>query len=407
MSNHSRVMGYNKYSEEDFIADEYFQRWVLDSNSEIDAFWNGWLRKHPEKKEVVNSAIVLLKSMDNEPGLSEMEVEDLWENILQQRNDTEQGEGMLKMPFYGKRIFQWGVAASLLGFLFTIFTTELLKYTDNEILELPENAIILELQDGTHQILDEKGSDVIIDPKGRRVKQDNNRLVYDAGNQRESKVEYNELKVPFGKKFEIVLSDGSHVFLNSGTSLKYPVAFANGTNREVYLDGEAYFSVAQEVDRPFIVITKSMNTQVYGTKFNVSSYSNENNTTTVLVEGSVGVYPSGGNRTNEMLRIVPGERALLSDDHIMVDKVNVKKYTAWTTGQLFFNDDEFNKILKELERHFDVVIHNGIEAMNHKKFTGTFTHETIEEILNVFQEHTPFEYTRNEKVITIYMVDKP
>lgn len=401
-------MKYSEYSEEDFIADEHFQRWVVDSNSEIDEFWIDWSQKHPEKRGILNSAIAFVKSMDDEERLSGKEIDGIWKNILEQREDNGREKSRRRIPFYKNNIVQIGVAAGIIGVLLAVFGTYRVGNSDDaRSHEIPENAIILKLQDGTRQILHENGSEVIVETKGSVVKQNQNQLIYDKNAEKEFKLEYNELKIPYGKKFGIVLSDGSHVFLNSGTKLRYPVAFAVGKEREVYLDGEAYFSVAKDTDRPFIVVTKSMNTKVYGTKFNVSSYSNEPNTATVLVEGSVGVYRAEGYGNNEMRKIVPGERALFTDDNIMVNSVNINKYIAWTEGKLFFNDDEFKKILKELERHFGVVIHNDIEEMNLKKFTGTFTEESIEEILNVFQEHTPFKYLRNEKVITIYMEDEP
>lgn len=401
-------MRYSEYSEEDFIADEYFQRWVLDSDSSMDEFWNGWLRKHPKKKQVVNNAAAFIKSIDYGESLSDKEVDALWNNILEKREHSSQGKSRPKIAFYKNKIVQLGVAAGVIGILLAIFRTDLVGNSDDTLpTGIPENAIILKLQDGTRQILKENGSEVIVETEGSVVKQNHNQLIYGRNGEKESKLEYNELKVPYGKKFGIVLSDGSHVFLNSGTTLRYPVAFAKEFKREVYLDGEAYFSVEKDSDRPFIVVTKSMNTQVYGTKFNVSSYSNESNTTTVLVEGSVGVYPSEDHKKDEMRKIVPGERALFADDNIRVDKVNINKHTAWTEGKLFFNDDEFEKILMELERHFDVVIRNEIEEMNHKKFTGTFTEESIEEVLKIFQEHTPFKFSRNEKIITIYMEDEP
>ncbi|WP_149275966.1 FecR family protein [Pareuzebyella sediminis] len=399
-------MRYSEYSEEDFIADAHFQRWVLDSNSEVDEFWTDWSRKHPEKRQILNSAIALVKSMHDGERLSDKEVDELWNNILEMREDKGQIKSRPRIPLYKNKIVLFGVAASILGIILSIFKMDS-DHNPNDTLppEIEENAIILKLQDGTHQILNENGSEIILETEGSVVTQNHNQLIYGGNEKKEFKLKYNELKVPYGKKFGIVLSDGSHVFLNSGTTLKYPVVFASGTTREVYLDGEAYFSVEKDSDRPFIVVTKSMNTQVYGTKFNVSSYSNETNIETVLVEGSVGVYPLEGRKQDKIRKIVPGERALFTDDHIVVDNVNVNKYTAWTEGKLFFNDDEFEKILKELERHFNVVIHNEIEEMNLKKFTGTFTEESIEEILNVFQEHTSFKFSRKEKVITIYMED--
>jgi len=148
-----------------------------------------------------------------------------------------------------------------------------------------------------------------------------------------------------------------------------------------------------------------MNTSVYGTEFNVSSYKNENNTSTVLVQGSVGVYRSKNAEGQKPIVLDTGQRAVFKEGAIAVDVVNVAKYTAWTEEKLFFVDDCFELILKELERHFNVNIDNKLHQLNGKRFTGTFSKESLDQILRIFQEHTPFEYTRNNNTITIVNSD--
>jgi ferric-dicitrate binding protein FerR (iron transport regulator) len=184
--------------------------------------------------------------------------------------------------------------------------------------------------------------------------------------------------------------------------LRYPTAFVRGLARTVYLDGEAYFSIEKESGSSFIVVTEDMATKVYGTEFNVSSYRNEKNTSTVLVEGSVGVYKPDRNGSEKSRTIIPGERAKIQAGKILVDPVNVEKYVAWTEGKLLFVEDKFELILKKLERHYNIVIENKIEELNDKRFTGTFTEETVDQIFGIFQEHTPFKYTVKEGTITIY-----
>src|SRR5690606_36367432 len=106
------------------------------------------------------------------------------------------------------------------------------------------------------------------------------------------KLAYNTLKIPFGKKFRLQLSDGTMVHINSGSTLKYPIKFIAGENRQVYLDGEAFFDVAKDKKHPFIVNADNLNVRVLGTHFNVSNYPEDAVTDVVLVEGSVGMYRS-------------------------------------------------------------------------------------------------------------------
>ena len=250
--------------------------------------------------------------------------------------------------------------------------------------------------------MNENSVKVVTNAQGIVVgKQEQNTLFYKGEEAASETLKYNQLSVPYGKKFELILSDNSHVFLNSGSSLRYPVKFIKGAPRNVYLDGEAYFSVEEDKERPFTVITDEMNTQVYGTEFNVSSYKNENNTSTVLVEGSVGVYRSNNQKGAKPLTIKPGQRATFENNAIAVDKVNLKKHIAWKEGKLLFVDDRFDLILKELERHFDVEIDNQYALMNSKKYTGTFSNVPLEQILRICQEHTPFDYTLEGDRITI------
>lgn len=264
--------------------------------------------------------------------------------------------------------------------------------------------ITLELEDGSIKTLNEINSDIITDSKGKKVgTQEQNLLLYfNEGHYEEEKLIYNKLTIPYGKKFQIVLSDGTHVFLNAGSSLRYPIKFLNKFNRDVYLDGEAYFEVKKDAVHPFTVITEKMNTRVLGTKFNVSSYKNEDNTSSVLVSGAIDVYNASENyNPNKTIRIKPGQRAHFEENNINVEQVNILKYTAWTEGKLFFVEDRFDLILKKLERHFNVSINNTYTALNKEFLTGTFETENLNQILKTFQTYTPFNYTIKGTTITI------
>ncbi len=263
--------------------------------------------------------------------------------------------------------------------------------------------ITLQLADGSIQVLDENQTKIIIDKDGQEIiNHQFNKLSYKQESQKEGEIIYNELVVPYGKKFQLVLSDGTHIFLNSGTKLKYPKAFSSEGVREVFLDGEAYFSVTENKISPFVVNTKEMNVQVLGTMFNVSSYQNENNTSATLVEGSVAVYKAGKiYNKNESTIIVPGQRASLKEEMFTVQEVNIKKHVAWTEDKLYFVNDRFENIVKEMERHYNVKITNNYAALNKVRYTGTFKTETIIEILNTFKKNTEFEYRMEGRKIVI------
>ncbi|SEC73022.1 FecR family protein [Maribacter dokdonensis] len=391
-------MKYDYYKIEDFVADEYFQKWVLNTDDMCDNFWQNWLKDSPGKLEDIEKArnfIMLLNVEENQ--LAEQDFNAMWRNIIERRDVSKSQliRSRKTKPFSYAR-----VAAVFIGLMVSAMAV---YYTTVDFTEPVEvfNQITLELEDGTIKYLNEEKSEMVTNAQGKKiVEQRQNTLHYANADTLFQELKYNQLTVPYGKKFQLELSDGSHVFLNSGSKLRYPVHFLSDTPRNVYLDGEAYFEVEKDKSRPFTVVTHDMDTRVLGTEFNVSSYGNENNTSTVLVEGSVIVYSSGDEDMEEAIKIVPGERAVFQDDAIDVATVNVEKYIAWKDNKLLFEDDRFYLILKELERNFNVEIENRYGDLENKKFTGSFDKESLDQILRVCSEHTPFQYSwSNGKII--------
>ncbi|MEX0314050.1 MAG: FecR family protein [Allomuricauda sp.] len=403
-------MRYTHYKEEDFIKDEYFQKWVLNPDDMTKNFWENWIASNPEKKEIIQNAERFIRLMDFDvEELSDDDFNTMWQDIIQRRKGVEDNIYRPRRSNGNKGNYLLKIAAlfiGLIGTAYLLYQTGVFSINEN-ITVTDGPRITLELDDGTIKVLDDTSIGTITNSEGHQiVNQEQNTLLYHSENSEEPEsMSYNELSIPYGKKFELILSDGTHVFLNSGSKLRYPVNFLGGKPREVYLDGEAYFSVEKDKTRPFTVITDDMNTSVYGTEFNVSSYKNENNTSTVLVEGSVGVYKSNNADGEKPIVLDIGQRAVFKEGTIAVDQVNITKYTAWTQGKLFFVDDSFELILKELERHFNVTINNRFYQLNGKRFTGTFSKESLDQILRIFQEHTAFDYTVNEDTITIVNMD--
>ena len=158
-----------------------------------------------------------------------------------------------------------------------------------------EDTIVLEHEDGNFEIISEGKVVEIVNSKGEVIgKQEGNRLIYNDSNTNSNtdseELIYNQLTVPYGKRFELELSDGTIAHLNAGSSLKYPVKFLNEGKREVFLVGEIFLDVAKDAKRPFTISTsENLDIQVLGTQFNVSNYPEDATTEVVLVEGSVGV----------------------------------------------------------------------------------------------------------------------
>ncbi len=217
------------------------------------------------------------------------------------------------------------------------------------------------------------------------------------------KLIYNEIYVPHGKKFRLKLSDGTFVHLNAGTSLKYPVNFINGKERQVFLKGEAYFEVAKDTKHPFIVTTNNMGVKVLGTHFNINTYKTAE-PYTVLIEGSVTIYKNRTEREQGISKtILPGQKAMLMEDVIEISKVNVNNYIDWREGNLIFIDLPFREIIQKIERKYNVKIKNSYEELNDIRFKGRFEDESIIDLLDVFKESVGFDYQIiNNEIILVH-----
>ncbi len=236
--------------------------------------------------------------------------------------------------------------------------------------------------------------------------QENNRLIYknENTNSPEEQLVINTLTVPYGKKFQLVLSDGTIVHVNAGSTLKFPEKFIPGQIRKVELSGEGYFEVAKNEKDPFIVHTKGINTEVFGTKFNVSSYPDDTFSEVVLVEGSVGVFNKNNRFSNENgVTLKPNQKASLtkSDQNLNVTTVKTNQYVAWVDGVLLFKNESFENIMKKLERFYDKKITINYERIKTEKFTGKFDVEGIEDVLTTFSSNTPFRFKIKKSEIII------
>jgi ferric-dicitrate binding protein FerR (iron transport regulator) len=255
-----------------------------------------------------------------------------------------------------RRIFtlpRVAAAAAIIIGLTTLWFTQENKSTIPQITAeekpiLPgSNKATLTLADGSTVTLDSAGNQVI--SRGdTKISQQNGQLLYSsAGKAAEG---YNKLSTPRGGQFRVVLPDGTKVWLNSASSLRYPTAFT-GKERIVELEGQGYFEVAQNAERPFKVKANQMEVQVLGTHFDIMAYADENTVNTTLLEGAVQVKE--GN-TARLLK--PGQQAVLKEHAFSVQEADVKRVTAWKNGLFVFNDMALPAILREVARWYDVEI---------------------------------------------------
>jgi len=265
--------------------------------------------------------------------------------------------------------------------------------------------IVLEMSNGTKKIIALDGNQNIVNREGEvlGIQREGNISYEDNTATGSEELVYNTLSVPYAKRFHLVLSDGSTVSLNAGTTIKFPIKFLKGQPREVFIDGEAFFDIVKDENHAFIVQANRLRTKVYGTKFNVSSYKNNDADQVVLQEGSVGVKPNGKHAKTEVeVLLKPNEIAILDRAGLLYKKeVDVASHIAWVKGVFMFKNERLEDIFKKLERHYDVSIQNNQRALNDSRYTGTFDIETIAEVFNSFSKLKGFTYEIDKKEITI------
>lgn len=325
--------------------------------------------------------------------------EKAWENIERKKEHSK------PIPISQNDYSSWlKYAAVVLVFLGLGFLYQQGHFGTNTTLDIPNEFITLELENGNTKIINEDGTFEVMDKQGKIIGNKKGKTLVYGTNESNYALVYNTLTVPYGKRFDVQLSDGTKVYLNAGTSLKYPVSFIEGQDRKVFLNGEAFFKVSKDDKHPFVVNAEEINVRVLGTHFNVSSYPEDEQTTTVLIEGSVGVYKSEDSYsldTSTLLR--PGFKAEWNPNSkkFQVDTADTEIHTAWMEGKLILNGVLFSDILKKLERQYNVVFINNNKALENRRFTARFDEENIHQVLKSFSYSASFTYTFKNNMIII------
>lgn len=211
---------------------------------------------------------------------------------------------------------------------------------------------------------------------------------------------YNTMRIPVGGFYQLALSDGSKVWLNSMTELRFPVAFT-GEERKVYLTGEAYFEVAPNSKHPFIVVTEEgMEVKVYGTEFNMNTYQH-GVVQTVLVSGKVGIRV---NATGKEVMLAPRQMAEYSEKTgmVRVEDTDPYRYIAWKDGEFVFERETIEEIMERLGKWYDVKVFYENESLKQKRFTGEISrYEDIEQVLRLIEGPATLRFEVKGNVVTV------
>jgi ferric-dicitrate binding protein FerR (iron transport regulator) len=291
-----------------------------------------------------------------------------------------------------RRSITWLAAAAILFLL--VIGAWLYKPTSTGWQDLPKvvatispvivpggNKAVLVLGDGTKILLDSAHNGHLAAEGNATVIKAGGQLSYQQQAAAEQALSYNTLFTPKGGQYQVVLSDGTKVWMNAASSLRYPASFS-GRDRVVSLTGEAYFEVAKDLSKPFKVVSNGMEIQVLGTHFNVMAYENEAAITTTLLEGAVNV-----NSDEKVVRLLPGQQAqrMKTGSVQVLSNVDVEEAMAWKNGYFQFNRDGLDVVMRQIERWYDVTVsYEG--RLPDRKFGGKISRSSnIQDVLKVLE----------------------
>ena len=257
-------------------------------------------------------------------------------------------------------------------------TNGMVQQQITQLVPVGENTALLTFSDGRTIQLNKTHSGIVVRDEGISYENGNQELI----NINPKKSVGMVLSTPKGSTYQIILSDGTKVWLNAASTLKYPSRFA-ADKRVVEIDGEAYFKVAKDRNKPFKVVSKGQEIEVLGTEFNVSAYHDEAEVKTTLIKGSVMLQTTEG---SAKVSLVPGEQSVLTDSGIKKRQVDTGAYIAWKAGNFYFDNTPLSDVLKQISRWYnvDVVYENKVPT---EMFSGTMSREvelqTVLELLRI------------------------
>ena len=260
--------------------------------------------------------------------------------------------------------------------------------------------VTLILGNETNINLDEENSRIEYSPSGEQVDIGSGKKVIQKSVVNEAPT-FNTVLVPFGKRTNLELSDGTLVWLNAGSKLVFPAVF-KGKSRSVFLEGEAIFDVAHDSEKPFKVISRSQEIEVLGTVFNVTSYPGDKVVETVLKSGSVSLTYK--DKDKQRLKLTPGTRASFDKRtaEVQMEKVDVGNYFSWKEGLLTLDRTSLEEIMTRISRYYGVTIVIKDKDIASESFSGNLDlKEDVNEVIELVRETSHFEVERNEDEILI------
>lgn len=381
----------------------------------IDTYING------EASENEKRLVEAYYSRLGKPALESSDVQDeaLFKDLLlnriitQIRSESEQEE-IVKVKLK-KRLNLWWISAAAVLLIF--FSVGILLFRDGkstnkghvdyaELIQPGGNKAILTLSNGTKVVLDGKSNADIAEQNGIKIKKKEDGLLEyvqlsSPVTDNQFSTIFNTIETPKGGQYRIVLNDGTVVWLNAASQLRYPLQF-KGAERRVELIGEGYFEVAHNAAKPFIVVTAKQEVQVLGTHFNINAYTDEDEIKTTLLEGSVKVTSKQGKKQTGQKYLRPGEQSVLMDDSWSVKEVDAATQIDWKNGRFIFKDEDLKSVMRKLARWYDIEVDYASSMGENLNFSGKISRsKTLKEVLRILTRTNDVTFKVAERRITV------
>lgn len=359
-----------------------------------------WLSENPQSALACKELLELLRKQHYVNLQKQVNKEQAW-NKIRQRIHPDKTIRRLAL--------KWSKVAAVILFLTglawylkTTFTTTATKEIIAES-AVPgrNNKAVLILSNGIQLVLDNPGDTLLKEFGGVDIRNKPGELLsYDEhGNSTITEKTINKLLVPAGTRYNLQLSDGTRVWMNSVSQLEYPVVFGK-SERRIILTGEAFFEVTKDNKRPFIIEANGNEIKVLGTSFNVSAYESDMQMKTTLVEGAVEITSSQG----QVFKLAPSQMASINNRNqsVVIETVDTRYFTSWKDGILYFDNLPLIELTTRLERWYDVEIHFKSEKAKQLHFSGAMENSrNIQFLLNLISQTTHVKFEINGKTISV------
>jgi len=380
---------YKKYNAEDFAQDIDFINWV--KLGENDKFWSLFIEQNPQLSKETNTAIEIIKSLSFKTISSP--APDL--KILSDLQKTYGNQKPIKRLQFLSFIKYAAAFALFLTLSITAYyiiskeKNEEIQYSDLDFSIPKSENIQLKLADGKKIDLSSKSKQIQVNSSTSSITVDKKNTINNS-----SRNQLSEVSTPFGTRLNVILSDGTSVWLNSNSKLIFPQQFT-GDNRRVFLQGEAYFKVHKDANHPFVVNANQLDVIVLGTEFNVNNRVTNNKLEVILVEGSVKI--NCNQKKSNTLQLVPSQKIVfdkLQSTSTIESNVDVNFYTSWKDGYLVFKKQNIRDVLNLLSQYYNVHFVAGSRIDINRNITGKLElKDSFNEVMEVMSDLAFINYT--------------